>query len=144
MGKREGNTFLCNVKRFANNITIAIPYENMITISLENMEFRAFHGCYDLEKKVGNRFLVDVSLEYDGTKATEEDCLDEAINYLEVYETVRGEMSPPSNLIEHVAGRIANAVCRRFPQVEKITVKVSKLAPPIGGKMEKVSATITR
>ena len=30
----------------------------IFTIRLENMEFRAAHGCYDLEKKVGNRFLA--------------------------------------------------------------------------------------
>ena len=29
-------------------------------IVLNRMEFRAFHGCYDLEQQVGNRFTVDL------------------------------------------------------------------------------------
>ena len=33
------------------------------TIELEKMEFRAPHGCYDLEKVVGNRYHVDLCME---------------------------------------------------------------------------------
>ena len=29
-------------------------------IELTRMEFRAYHGCYDLEQQVGNRFTVDL------------------------------------------------------------------------------------
>ena len=31
-------------------------------IALDRMEFRALHGCYELERKVGNRFTVDLEL----------------------------------------------------------------------------------
>ena len=31
-------------------------------IVLNRMEFRAFHGCYDLEQQVGNRFTVDLEI----------------------------------------------------------------------------------
>ena len=31
-------------------------------IVLSRMEFRALHGCYELERKVGNRFTVDLEL----------------------------------------------------------------------------------
>ncbi len=36
--------------------------EREYTITLERMEFHAFHGCYDLEQQVGNRFEVDLTL----------------------------------------------------------------------------------
>ena len=31
-------------------------------IVLQRMEFRALHGCYELERKVGNRFTVDLEI----------------------------------------------------------------------------------
>lgn len=113
------------------------------TIKIENMEFRASHGCYDLEKVVGNRFLVDVEIDAEATEAAEHDDITKSVNYLTVYETVREQMGHPSNILENVAKRIIDAVYARFPQCLKVSVKVSKLAPPLGGKVEKVSVSMT-
>lgn len=107
------------------------------------MSFRAFHGCYDLEKVVGNRFLVNVALETDTGEAARGDDLSQSINYLTVYETVREQMEITSNIIENVAWRIGQALRARFPQIGSATVKVSKLAPPLGGKVESASVTVT-
>lgn len=106
------------------------------------MAFRASHGCYELEKVVGNRFLVNVWIEADVDEAAREDDLSKSINYLTVFEIVRGEMEIPSNILEHVARRIVGALYREFPQILKTTVKVAKLAPPLGGKVESVSVTL--
>ncbi len=113
-------------------------------IEIENMEFYAFHGCYELEKQVGNRFLVSVGLEADLSEATASDEVSRTINYLEVYNLVAAEMDVPSDILEHVAGRILEALYRRFPQLAKATVKVSKMNPPLGGAVEKASVTLTR
>ncbi len=115
-----------------------------ITIDLENMEFRANHGCYDLEKVVGNRFRVDLSLDAEVGDAAQCDNLRGSVNYVAVYEIVRREMAVPSDIIEHVAWRIAEAVREEFVQVTECRVKVAKLAPPIGGKVERVSVTLTK
>ena len=112
-------------------------------IELENMEFRAGHGCYDLEKIVGNRFVVDVAIEVEVGTAAANDDLSKSINYLTVYELVREQMAITSNILENVAKRIADTLRSNFPEIERATVKVSKLAPPLGGKIEKVSVTIT-
>lgn len=111
-------------------------------IELENMEFHACHGCYPLEQVVGNRFLVNVTIEADLSKPARTDNVADTINYLTVFETVRKQMETPSHILEHVARRIIDAIRFRFPQCEKIRVKVSKLAPPLGGKIEKVSVTL--
>lgn len=114
----------------------------IVLIELEKMEFYAGHGCYDLEKEVGNRFLVDVSIETNARDAADSDDINKSINYLTVYEIVREQMGVTSNILENVAKRIGSSLRRRFPQILKTTVKVSKLAPPLGGKIEKVSVTI--
>ena len=115
----------------------------IISIELENMEFRACHGCYDLEKQVGNRFRVNLTIDAEIGDAAEKDDLNGSINYVNVYDMVRKEMDIPSDIIENVAYRIGQAVRQSFPQIISCTVKVSKLAPPIGGKMERVSVTLT-
>lgn len=113
-------------------------------IELENMAFRAYHGCYELEKVVGNRFLVNVWIEADVDEAAREDDLSKSINYLTVFEIVRGQMEITSNILEHVARRIIDALYEEFPQILKATVKVAKLAPPLGGKIDSVSVTLTK
>lgn len=112
-----------------------------VTIELEGMEFRAPHGCYDLEKVVGNRFIVDLSLDVEIESAAEEDDLLKSVNYLSVYEIVSDQMQHPSNTLENVAWRIQQAIHSAFGQIVSSKVKVSKLAPPLGGKVEKVSVT---
>lgn len=113
-------------------------------IELEGMEFKAYHGCYELEKVVGNRFRVDVTLDAETGECAQNDTLEGNVNYLTVYQTVKKEMSIKSNTIENVALRIANALREQFPQVLSARVKVSKLAPPLGGKTNNVSVTVTK
>ncbi len=47
-----------------------------------------------------------------------------------------------SNLLEHVGRRILNAIKTEFKTVEKASVKVRKMNPPLGGKMDFVSLTL--
>ena len=111
-------------------------------ISIEQMEFYAFHGFYAEERKVGTRYLVDLIMDVDFEKAGHTDQLNDTINYELVYNVVRAEMEIPSQLIEHVAYRIKNALTEQFPEIQKLTLKVTKLNPPLGGKVGSVSVTI--
>ncbi|MCD8172622.1 MAG: dihydroneopterin aldolase [Alistipes sp.] len=117
--------------------------KTIATIDLENMEFYARHGCYRLEKEVGNRFMVNVSITYDASVAAATDDVARSVNYLDAYEVVRGEMRQASDILENVAKRIADALRAKFPAIEKLTVRVSKIAPPLGGKVERVTVTVT-
>jgi len=116
----------------------------MAQILLENIEFYSFHGHYAEERKIGNRFLVSVSIDTDIQKPAETDHLEDALDYRGVYETVKAEMQVPSNLLEHLAGRIVDSLISKFNAIEKVTVKVTKLHPPRGGNTEGVSIVITK
>ncbi len=113
-------------------------------IELEEMEFYAYHGHFEEEQIVGNKFLVDISIETDCTKAAETDILEDALNYVSIYELTKEEMSKKSYLLEHLVGKIINRIHSEFPEVIHSKVKVSKLNPPMGGRMEKVSVTFSR
>ncbi len=116
----------------------------MQQIELEEMLFFARHGCYREERLTGNRFSVDLRLETNLMPALHSDNIERALNYVEAYEIVKREMAIPSNLLEHVAGRILKSLFLHFLQLEKATVKISKWNPPIGGQTQRVSVTISQ
>lgn len=111
-------------------------------IELEAMRFYAYHGVVPQERKVGNDYLVSLRLTAPLGKAVESDDLEDTINYATVYEVVKGEMETPSQLLEHVAGRILIALKDRFPQLEEVNLKVSKLNPPFGGDIYSASVVL--
>ena len=111
----------------------------MAIISIEKMEFYSYHGCFEEERKIGTWFNVDLSMEVDTSKAEMSDNLDDTVNYQAVYAVVKREMMISSKLLEHVARRILDAVKQEFPAVSYAWVKVKKMNPPLGGKMESVS-----
>lgn len=113
-------------------------------IEIENMEFFARHGCGEEERSKGGRFLVSLRIVTDVEQASESDNLLDALDYQSAYDIVAREMATPSNLLEHVARRILATLYDEMSGIRKATVKVSKLNPPLGGKVEKSSVTISR
>ena len=113
-------------------------------IQIEGMEFYAYHGCLKEEQIVGNKFLLDLQIETDLSKAAQTDNIKDALNYQTVYELIRKEMILKSHLLEHIANRIITTIYDNYPEVIKLTVKVSKMNPPIGGKVDCVSVTLSR
>ena len=105
-------------------------------IELEGMRFWAFHGCLESERSKGNLFLVDFHGETDLRKAAESDELEDTVNYGEIYDAVKAEMDIPSDLLEHVAGRITKVLAAKFPQFIRFSVRVSKQMPPVGGHVQ--------
>jgi len=111
-------------------------------IELKNMMFHARHGVLEQEKKVGNTFAVSLKLYVDLSIAGQSDRLEDTLNYAEVFEIVKKEMAVPSNLLEHVASRIIQAIRQAFPQIVKIQIRLAKLRPPVFGEMEEASVII--
>lgn len=111
-------------------------------IELSAMEFRAFHGCYDLEQRVGNRFRVDLVIHTELGEVAEKDDVSLAVNYLTVYEVVREVMTHTQRTIERVAKNIIDELKAKFPAIERVECRVSKLAPPLGGKLHSVSVVL--
>ena len=115
----------------------------MVSIHLEGMRFHAFHGHYPVEQLVGSDFIVELKVEVPQSNAVNTDNLVDAVNYQLLYEIVKEEMQINSSLLEHVGNRISNAVCMKFPEVRNVEVKISKLNPPMGGEIDRVSVTIS-
>ena len=111
----------------------------MANISIEGMEFFSYHGCFAEEQVIGTRFIVDIVMELNVEEASINDDLKTTVDYQKVYVLVKEQMEIRSKLLENVCWRIITAVKSQFPQIDKIKVNVSKMHPPIGGKVERVS-----
>lgn len=111
-------------------------------VSLEGLEFFAYHGFYAEEQKTGNKYSVDIQVETSFDKAADEDELSGTVNYEELYEIVKTEMNKPSKLLENIAKRILEAAFNQFPEVVSVEVSISKYNPPIGGICRKAKVTL--
>lgn len=114
-----------------------------MTIELTGMEFHAFHGCLESERKEGNTFLVDFLGKGNFKKAAKSDDLKDTPDYSKIYEIVASEMAKPSNLLENVAARIVDAIEMSDLKFWYIQVRVSKKNPPVGGVCAWSSVTAT-
>ncbi|MBQ3634657.1 MAG: dihydroneopterin aldolase [Bacteroidales bacterium] len=110
------------------------------TIEIRNLEIYARHGCFAEEQVVGNQFIVDADLRVDAARPAESDDIADALNYVGVVEVVREEMAKPSHLLEHVVGRIVARLRAEYGSagLEGGWVRVRKMAPPVGVRMESV------
>lgn len=105
-------------------------------IRLQEAEFFAYHGVLPEEKEKGNIFHVTVSVTIPTPEGAYTDNVADTLNYKDLYDVVAQQMMVPSNLLEHVALRIRNAIMAQFPQIEHIEVSIAKKNPPVGGKVE--------
>jgi dihydroneopterin aldolase len=111
-------------------------------IKLEDIEIYAYHGCYEEEQKAGNWFLVNLTLETNMDIPSRTDRIEDALNYKTVFEIVKTTMGVNSHLLENVTQRIIDELFTRFDQLEYALVKVSKMNPPLGGKIKCVSVEL--
>jgi dihydroneopterin aldolase len=114
-------------------------------IVIEEMEFYAFHGHYKEEQIVGNRFLVDLELETNMAKPAASDRLEDAVNYQMAYQLISKEMKrKKSNLLENIAKRMLDALFAEMEGIEKATITIRKMYPPLGGPIKSVGVTFSR
>lgn len=107
-------------------------HSNKSYVFLCDVHFHSFHGIAAQERKVGNDFRVDIKLRYSNNKVEQSDNIVDAIDYAEVYDIIKDEMSKPSNLLENVCYRIAHRLFERYISVQEIQLKLCKLNPPMG------------
>ena len=107
------------------------------------MEFFAYHGCFKEEQVIGTKFRIDLFLEVDTSADEKSDQLQDTVNYQSVFQLVKKEMETTSKILEHVGRRILDRIKNEFPLVDHARIKIRKLNPPLGGKMDFVSLELS-
>lgn len=111
----------------------------MGTIKLKNIRTFSFHGCLEEEGKIGSDYTVDLEVKTDLRKSALSDNLHDTVDYVHLNKIVVEEMDIRAKLLEHVAHRIIVRTFKEIPAVSRIKVAVSKINPPIGGDVAKVT-----
>lgn len=101
-------------------------------IYINDLRLYAYHGVLEQESKVGDYFIINIRIKTDFARAMATDQLDGTISYADVLDVIKTEMSQPSKLLEHVAGRIASRLFDSFPPIDQIELKLTKQNPPMG------------
>ncbi len=117
----------------------------MDSVHLAKMVFHAYHGAHPEEKSLGQRFLVDLTVEGDFSAAGRSDDLADAVDYGPIYRAVREIMESESvNLLEHLGERICQAVLALSPQIHSVETAITKPSAPIAGVLGGATVTIRR
>ncbi len=111
-------------------------------ITLKNIRVYAYHGCLQEETLMGSDYRVDLTVNADLTAPSQSDNLTETVDYVHLNLIVKEEMGVASKLLEHVAQRILTRIFNELKTVDKASVAVSKLNPPIGGDVELVKVKL--
>ncbi|MCF3944447.1 dihydroneopterin aldolase [Oceanobacillus alkalisoli] len=117
----------------------------MDKIILKQLQFYGYHGLFPEERKLGQRFTVDLELFLDLYQAGTTDAMEDSVHYGEVFEVVQSIVEgEPKNLIEAVAETIAARLLGNFQLLSACRVQVTKPNPPINGQYHSVAVEIYR
>jgi len=104
-----------------------------------------YHGVLPHEAIDGQEFTVDLVVTLDLRAASVSDDLNETINYADLaqiaHDNIVGERV---QLIERLAGRIAEEISSAYSQITSVSVIVHKPHAPVTVDFEDISVTITR
>jgi len=108
-------------------------------ISIEGIRVFSYHGHLPEEKILGGHFIVSVWVNIDTDEVEKTDKLNHTVDYVGIIEIVKEQMQIRSNMIEHAAKRIVDAILP-LHKVKKVKVEVEKIQPPIDAAFDKISA----
>ena len=106
-----------------------------MTIELQGLVVFGHHGYLEEERRLGQRFLVDLWVDVRG-EATATDRIEDTVDYRRLAGLVREVFAGPERLLlEGLAGTIADGILERFAAAERVRVRVRKpdvvLDPPV-------------
>ncbi|HYG14955.1 MAG TPA: dihydroneopterin aldolase [Bacteroidia bacterium] len=100
------------------------------TVSLEGIEFFAWHGLYDFERETGNTFIVDLFITT-SYLPDELYSLETTVDYEKVFAVLNEVMQQPESLLETVAHKACIVITSQFNNIEILKIKIRKKNPPI-------------
>jgi len=110
-------------------------------ITVQGIRLYAYHGHLPEEAKLGGHFIVNVWVTTDTSVVEITDNLNDTVDYVKIIAIVKEQMAIRSDMIEHPAKRIVDAILL-LNKVEKVKVEVEKIQPPIDASFDKISVII--
>ena len=112
------------------------------TVKVENLKIYAFHGCMNEEKVIGSDYVVNITAICFVNKEVFQDVISGTVDYVDLARIAKQEMSIRAKLLEVVVKRIIDRSFEEIKVLNKISVTISKINPPINADVEAVSVTM--
>ena len=112
-------------------------------IDVHGIRLYSNHGCMQEEAIIGSHYEVNISVWANLSVSVQTDELIDTVDYVALYEITKSEMGKRAKLLEVVCQRIMDRIMNEHPTVQKASVNVAKLNPPINGDVERVALTFT-
>jgi dihydroneopterin aldolase len=112
---------------------------------LKRIVFYGYHGVFPEENRLGQKYIVDLDLRLNLTRAAQSDDVNDTVNYAEIYALLKGIVEgPPVKLIETLTEKIASAVLGTYTSIIEATVSVTKPNPPFDITFDGVTVELRR
>ena len=112
------------------------------TVKVENLKIYAFHGCMEEEKVIGSDYVVNIEADCFVGNDAFNDVISDTVDYVDLARIAKREMLIRSKLLEAVVKRIIDCSFDEIDVLNRISVTVCKLSPPINADVEAVSVTM--
>ena len=120
------------------------PYQTVVTIEITGLSLYTRLGVTEAEREIGQRLLIDLTLEVGEPDATLTDLVEDTIDYGEVCNVVALVAQQRTyHTLERLCTAIADRLLEDF-DVEAVSTKAAKPEPPIPLPVEEVSVTVWR
>lgn len=117
----------------------------MDQLRIKDLEVYAYHGVFGAEKELGQRFVLDVLLDYDMSRAAVKEDLTASIHYGELaHDLTVWCQESKEDLIETLAYKLIDRIFDKHPLVQKISLEVKKPWAPVALPLETCSVKLER
>jgi dihydroneopterin aldolase len=114
-------------------------------IAIKGVRAFGHHGVFEFEKEEGQDFVVDLKITLDLSIPSKSDKLEDSIDYSLFTSLVRQAIEDQRfDLIERLAGYIAEKILADFQKVISVEVTVHKPGAPVKEKFDDIAVTIVR
>ena len=114
-------------------------------ISIRGLEVFAYHGVFESEKELGQRYKIDLKIGTKTQRAGLNDDLEETIDYGALAKEVSENFSRKSfDLIEAAAEDTAIFILANYKSIEEVYVRVIKPYTPVRESIDEVAVEIFR
>jgi dihydroneopterin aldolase len=114
----------------------------MFRIFVKGHRCHALHGVFPEERSIGQTFEVDAEACFPEQGPVLG--LQQSISYTDLLDIIREVMQEPEDLLETVAGKMADRIRAAFGQVTEINITIVKLSAPIPNFGGRVGVTLQR
>lgn len=119
--------------------------KKMDRIILEGLTFYAYHGVYEEETNLGQRFIIDIECGLDLENVSRSDNIGDSINYMSITRTVETVVTENKfRLIERLAGAILEALFNLDSRILEQRIRIYKPSAPLQISSGTVSVELTR